>query len=144
MADRMLVQLFGNASGDAAGAFDVPEDANIVGVDWDMSGSNLDTVGDAASAQLSFLATSQFSVNDARGMISTISMTANATEGTGTDPAVTTIQKYIDMSDPGLSVSGGERVYLHISLSSGVAAGVRCVIHLSVRGSAVRRSRRRR
>lgn len=144
MADRMLVQLFANASGDAAGAFDVPQDSDIVGVDWDLIASDMDTVADQAQCQLSFLATSQFSTNDARGMISNISARANATEGTGTDPAIVSANKFVDMSNPGLSVSGGERVYLHVSLSAGVAVSVRVIIHLSVRGSAVRRSRRRR
>ncbi len=144
MADRMLIQLFANASGDSAGSFDIPEDSTLVGVDWDLTAADLDSATDLAEAQLSFLATSQFNVNDARGMISSVGLKANATEGTATDPAVTTAQKYVDMSNPGLSVAGGERVHLHLNLSTGVSARCRVILHLSVRGTAVRRARRRR
>lgn len=143
MAERMLIQLFGTTSGDAAGAFDVPEDGAIVGVDWDVRGYDLDTSGDTLDAQLSFLATSQFSVNDARGIISSVGISANNSEGTATNPIPVTAQKYVNMDDPPLMVAGGERIYLHLNLSTGVTASVRCIVHLSAR-TATRRARRRR
>ncbi len=144
MADRTLIQLWAQTTGDGAAQIDIPEDALIVGVDWDMAASDLDSVADSALAQLSFLSTNQFSVNDARGVISSISIRANNTEGTATNPIVSSVQKFVNMENPGLSVAGGERLHLHLSLSTGVAVSVRCVVHLSVRGTAVRRSRRRR
>ena len=116
----------------------------IVGVDWSIKAQDLDTVGDEMSAQLSFLTTSQHTTNDARGVISNIGMYANNTEGTPTNPIIASQQKYINMGDDGIDVSGGERLYIHTIFSSGVAGEVHCVVHFSFKRAPARRARRRR
>ena len=139
-----LLQMYAavSATADGVASIDIPEDGEIVGIDWDLvarSGWNTD---EAMEVQLSFLATAQFTTNDARGAISSISIGIGALATNGV-PGGLHASKYVGMPE-GLDVAGGERLHLHSLETGSVNAEVRCLIHLKTRRPTARRTRRRR
>lgn len=141
-----IIQMYANvtATADAVASIDIPEDGQITGVDWDIhstgaSGSFVDD--DSMEVQLSFLATNQFATNDARGTVSTISMGMGTLTTSGNVGGMHG-QKHVAF-DPGIEVSGGERLHLHSKEGGTADCQVRCMIHLLVR-TTKRRARRRR
>ena len=134
-----VIQMYGTGDGgtdDAVANIDIPQDGTITGIDWAVE-STLNADGEVTGVELSFIATNQMAVNDARGALSVVRAALGLlTSGAG----VTSINKFVPMD---IDVSGGERLYLHIVASSGVATAVSCLIHFRPRGGVVRRSRRR-
>ena len=117
---------------------DIPQDGFILGIDWDAF-ALLNATAEFFKAELSFITASLFQTNDVRGRISSISAAINITTSGGTHSA---IQKYVDIKE--LTVAGGERLFMHLSASGGVASDTRCNIHFEMRGGSTRRSARRR
>lgn len=144
MAEIMPMQLTGsgtaNATSNAVAAIDIPQDGDIVGFDGVLEAPSMadDT---RIRCSLSFLSTNQFDSNDARGTIAEWrSMVAVVTSGGGN----VTSQKWINLQPDGISVSGGERLYVHTDSSAANATPrFNIVIYLRVK-STTRRSRRRR
>ncbi len=139
-----ILQMFAQATATADGiaSIDVPEDGEIVGIDWDMVASAGFGDLDNMQIQLSFLASSQFTTNDARGAISSCGIGVGAITTSGVGGGLQA-QKFVWLTD-GLDVAGGERLHLH-SLRVGVATTeVRCLVHLKTRKARARRTSRRR
>lgn len=118
---------------------DIPEDGTIVGIEW-ATNADLDADGEFVVPELSFISTSQGGTNDARGIISQI---AGRMSLTTSGVAMVSLNGYTPMD---LAVAGGERLYLHVSASSGVTSTLRCNIHFQpvAQGGLRRRSARRR
>lgn len=135
-----IIQLFaaGTATADDAAAVDIPEDGRISAIQWGAN-AELNASGESFIAELSFLSTNLFTQNDARGMISVIRSEAGLlTSGMG----ITAMNLQVLIED--LRVAGGERIHLHVNVSSGVAFDVACLIHLETGRALPRRSARRR
>lgn len=122
---------------DAAAQVDIPQDGVVTGVDWDGE-VDLDADAESMRSELSFIATNQFGQNDVRGRISGVSAQISLTTS---GAPVGSLQKFVGPLD--LPVAGGERLYLHVQSSTGVAGDVRCNVHLDVSRSPTRRSARR-
>ena len=139
-----ILQLYASISGtgDGVASLDVPEDGEIMGIDWDMVGTAGFQSADAIQAQLSFLASSQFVTNDARGAISSCGLAVGLVSTNGTGGGIHA-QKFVSMEE-GLNVSGGERLHLHALLVGVATTETRCLVHLKTKRTAARRSRRRR
>jgi len=122
----------------AVASIDIPFDGQITGVDWDAR-ADLDADTEQFNAELSFVATSQLGSNDVRGRVSSIAAMCSLT--TSGAPVVS-IDKFVGPME--LPVQGGERLYIHISATSGLVSEVRCNVHLDSRTAPRRRSSRRR
>ena len=136
-----VIGMYGAITGDtqnAIAAIDIPQDGVIIGLDWDFS-VNFDADSEVEAAELSFIATNQLTTNDVRGRISSVSAAAAVLTAVGINSQ--NIQKWLGGFD--LPVSGGERLYLHASGSSGVTGLVRMNIFFDQSGT-MRRSARRR
>ncbi len=136
-----VIGIFGAGTGgteDAVAMIDIPQDGFIIGIDWDAH-ATLDT-SETISAELSFISTNQLTTNDVRGRISSIS--AQTTILTAVGASEVSIQKWLGSFD--IAVSGGERLFLHVTASAGVASVVRCNLYVDFSGATTRRSARRR
>lgn len=131
------------ASGDSVAAVDIPEDGQIMGIDWTITsqaaGGGMGN-DDQAVLQLSFLSTRAFTVNDIRGVISMAGVSNGVLTTSGM--TATHANKYVGFVEP-LEVAGGERIHLHYLEGGAAVMDVWCVVQLSVRKT-IRRSRRRR
>ncbi len=136
-----VIGLYGAFTGgteNALGMIDIPQDGFIIGVDWDLR-ADLDADGELIEAELSFIATNQLATNDARGRISSVS--AMVTVLTAVGGHTVGLQKWLGSFD--ISVSGGERIFLHTNGSAGVTGSVRCNMYVDQPGSTRRSARRR-
>lgn len=123
---------------DAAASVDIPRDGFITGIEWDAN-ADLDADTERFRAELSFIATNQFATNDVRGRISSVSVQISLTTS---GIATAFLQKWVGPLN--LRVAGGERLYLHLFGTSGLASEARCNVHLDTGTGAERRSARRR
>ncbi len=140
----MPIKMFANATGDNAASIDIPQDGGIVGFSSSFTAADLDAAGDVARWELSFHTTNQLGNNDARGTIGQGEMLANI-EGTPASAVAQTMENYINLQPDGIPVNVGERLHIHMVLSSGVSANLAIVVFLKIgRGRAPRRSARRR
>jgi len=136
-----VIGLFAAGTGgteNATAQIDIPQDGFILGIDWDMY-AIFDANNESIAVELSFIATNQLLTNDVRGRISSISA-FNQLLTSGIHAL--TVQKYVDIKE--LTVSGGERLYLHLVSVAGVISTTRCNIHFEMTGGSTRRSARRR
>lgn len=135
-----LIHMRGDGTGgaeNAAANIDIPEDGMITGVEWSAAPA-LNADGEEFAAELSFIATGQFSTNDSRGQISVV----RARLGLLTSGASATgLDRFTPMD---LAVSGGERIYLHLTATAGVVSSVELIIHFEPGSTRTRRSARRR
>lgn len=122
---------------DAMAMIDIPQDGFIIGIDWD--GSFFLNAQEEVEIEVSFIATNQLTTNDTRGRLSSIS--ARGALVTAVGLPIVSIQKWLGSFD--LSVSGGERLYLHALSTAGVNGEVRCGLYADL-GTTTRRSARRR
>ena len=124
------------ASADGAASLDVQFDGVITAVDWSVR-ANLDADDEFYVCEVSFLSTSTFSANDARGSISMIAEQAGLlTSGA----MVTNGNKAV--AGMRIPVNAGERIYLHGQLS--VTGAVTAQVYLHVEDTSDPRLRRRR
>lgn len=134
----------GVVTSDNVASIDIPEDGNIVGIDWTMVpgvGTGTFNGTDDIRVQLSFLSTSQFAQNDARAVISSVGMGVGALTGSGLGSVY--VNKTIAFHEA-LDVAAGERLYLHAAENGAAGYEVSCHIHLQIRAKAQRRRTRRR
>lgn len=136
-----VIGMFGAGTGgteNAIASLDIPQDGFLLGCDWDMY-AIFDANNESLAVELSFIATNQLLTNDVRGRISSISaFNQLLTSGI----AVVSVQKYVDFKE--ITVSGGERLYLHLIGVAGVVSTTRCNLHFEMSGGSTRRSARRR
>lgn len=106
----MVYKLFKEVAGatEASATLDIREDDTLTGVLFDLSASG--TLGNNINveAELSFISTSQFEVNDTNGVICAQRLQFSFTTSGAT---VAGVPVFIPMN---LSVAGGERMYLHV------------------------------
>ena len=123
-----LLQMYGAGSGgteNALASIDVPEDGQIVGVQWALE-ADMDADLEFIRCEVSFIATNTINTNDARGMISAIRGMLNLTTTGGSFAA---INVYVPIPD--LDVSGGERLYLHMASSASMTSAVNAMCKYS-------------
>lgn len=136
-----VIGMYGAITGDTQDALamiDIPQDGFIIGIDWDLHAS-LDAA-ETVNAELSFIATNQFTTNDVRGRLSSISCQADVVTAVGV--VSTGLQKWLGSFD--ISVAGGERLFLHTLATTGVTGAIRCNLFIDFTGGTTRRSARRR
>ncbi len=143
MPDITPIQMFdaGSSTADAVASIDIPQNGKIVGIDWSVRGEGFAADADLVEYDLSFVSTNQRTTNDARGTISSIMLGVSA--ATAAALVATYANKYVDLKD-GISVSAGERLYLHLSASTNATASVICMVHFRFGASTARRTARRR
>lgn len=133
-------QLFTTATTDAAAQLDIPEDGDIVAIHGEMVASDLDTDADRIEAELSFLSTSQFTTNDARGSIAALRLMGTVETLVG----VATPRAALDIAlGDGIPVAAGERLYIHVSASAGVNPRISFHVYIAHRAVTRRRGRLR-
>lgn len=133
-----VYKLFGDVTGgsqDDAASVDVQADGNINAIHGTLYG-DLDADGESIVAELSFLSTNTFLVNDARGSLFTLggqmSLTTSGVAFTGLNDSISGIK---------IPVSQGERIHLHISSTAGVSGD--CFMYLYVEDGIAAAQRRR-
>lgn len=118
---------------------DIPQEGFIVGILGHVRGSGMAT-GDSAEAEVSFLSTHQFLVNDARGsLMEMATKTGDITTSGQAQASQTTFMSFLD----GIPVAAGERLHLHTQGSTGVTPTGLFMLYILL-GSIRRRSQRRR
>lgn len=121
-----VIKMYAAGSGgsqDAVAQVDVPMPGHIVGVDWAVriapSGADF-----LAEMQLSFRSSSSFTTNDDRGIISEVKFAGDLTTS---GAANTAANKYVLLPD--VPVMGGERIYLHLSVTASVVTANVVLVH---------------
>ena len=135
-----VIQMYGSVSADTddVSSIDVPEDGEIMGVMIDMK-SPLAANADSMQAEVSFLSSSQFVTNDARGIISRCLLAT----GTLTTSGQANAQGYSNIIfHKGVSVNAGERIHLHFETDTNVACGIHALLIFKFKGG-IRAARRR-
>lgn len=119
---QMIIATTTGGTESALAAVDVPQDGNIIGLDWSVR-SDLDADGEFTDLQLSF-GSQRTAVNDSRQVISSAAMQAYLlTSGYG----VATINKFVGPLK--ISVSAGERLYIHANSTAGVVTIATVIIY---------------
>jgi len=122
-----IIKLYGAGTGgaqDALGAMDVPMPGHIIGGQWAIR-CDLDATDEQFVAQVSFRAASAYTTNDDRGLISEARSRASLI--TAESSPANNINLYVALPD--LPIMGGERLYLHVSASTGVVSDVTFFLH---------------
>lgn len=138
-----IIQMWAAVTGgiqNGAAVIDVPANGALWGIDWAVA-TLLNAVGETFYAELSFVATGQAQTNDVRGLISAVRSRMHLlTSGVG----VMGINKYVGLSG-GLKVQGGERLFVNMDSTIGLAGDVNLYLHFDpTAGAPARRSSRRR
>jgi len=124
-------------SADAAATLDIPEDGTIKGI-YITGSALLDASNEAATFEVSFIATNQIVSNDSRATLAILRLRS----GLLTSGAVLGASAaHIPMD---VEVAGGERMYVHAVLAGTANADCNAIIFLETRRPITRRSRRRR
>lgn len=118
---------------------DVPEDGTIEAIHGMVFGAAM-ADNDNCSAELSFLSTNQFNLNDARGAIAEVTVKSSSVTTSGQGPA--SAMQYFNFN-PGIPINAGERLHLHTDASSGVTPTGQFTIYMRTSGGG-RRARSRR
>lgn len=123
-----VIKMAGAGNGDIDNAIaqvDIPMAGDLIGVQWAID-SDLNANGEYSRVQLSFRSSNSFDVNDDRGVISEVkAMMSLTTSGVGLDA------RNFYCSLPDIPIASGERLYLHVSASTGVATNVVCLLHFT-------------
>lgn len=136
---QTVLHMVGNGTGgteNAVANIDIPDDGTIEGVHHIVIGDT-DADNEQVVSEFSFIATTQYATNDARGVISVMAvrcglLTSGAVQGA--------LANYVPMD---IDVSGGERVYLHSVASASVTSTHILDIYFTPTRGLPRRARRR-
>lgn len=135
-------------------AIDIPEDGVLEAVSAlihaTVAGAETPAVGTEIayilSAELSFLSTNQFNINDARGSIAEVHVSYHVSaDGTAGGPGSSKMSESSFLTlGKGLTVNAGERIHAHCSSNSATLTGrFVFVLYLSTKGGGRRSGRRR-
>jgi len=133
-----MAAVFTGGTQDALAQIDVPQDGVLLGIDWDMAASL--NAAETCAVELSFIATNLLNINDVRGRISAVSTHAGLATAVGLSTSF--VQKWISGIE--LFLAAGERLYLHVVSTAGVAGTARCGLWFDGGATVTRRSARRR
>lgn len=125
---------------DGVASIDVPEDGEIVAIAGVVYGTGM-ADDDRAMAEISFLSTSQFGVNDARGAI--VGLVVQVGVVTTSGQAQAQDSGVIVFGGAGIPVNAGERIHLHTSATTGVIPSATFMLYMTTTGGG-RRSRKTR
>lgn len=141
MKGMQIIQMFTAADTDAAAVIDVPDNGEILMVEWEMAQSGGGAADfDGVRAELSFGSVSSFATNDARQVICGIMITTDLT-GVAANTLRGDARKEC-YYDEGITVAAGERLYLHIGdIANGGNAACYCRIGFRFSGQGVARRR---
>ena len=139
MADA-IIQMYGGPSSDTddVSSIDMPEDGLLMGVFISMQSPSM-VQGKEMQVEISFLSSSQFTTNDARGIIAhTCLATATpTTEGGAGAMANTNI-----IFHSGITIAAGERIHMHFETSDSVLCRIHALLIFKFKGG-IRSVRRR-
>ena len=147
MSDTTVLSMSGtgatNSTANAVAAIDIPQDGVLLSALFSMNNNlNFTPVSgahDRIAAELSFISTNQFGVNDRRGTIATIRTGAVWLTSGG---ASMSVNQWVQFGD-GILVAGGERIYVHTFASDGPQCLFDFQIYFRVGRRIGRRSARR-
>ncbi len=143
MHNQLIQMYYSGAANEAAATIDVPDDGVIKAVFFSLIAGDIAIDGDLLRAQLSFGSTRAMTSNDARQVICNAAMQFELV-GAGANLLNSSMHKEIYFDD-GISVQGGERLYLHF-LAGGTPPAVDicyCDILFAFKGTGTVASRRR-
>lgn len=136
-----VIQMYGTASADSdsVAQIDVPEDAHLHFALLNIRSPSGMTSAKYAQMEVSFLSSSQFSTNDARGIIGRCQISG----GTVTTSGQVSADGQAHLHFPkGISVVAGERIHLHIETSDTVLITCHALLVFKFKGG-IRQGRRR-
>lgn len=139
MPDTLVTMYAAGTGGteNAAANIDVQDDGNIVGIQVAHS-ADLDATDEAATASLSFISTNQITINDTRGELIVSRLRVGLVTA---ESGLVSTNFYVPMD---VTVSGGERLFMHLAATAGVLSDCSMVVHFNFRRTPPRRSQRRR
>ena len=132
--------MFGNSSADGAATIDIPQDGRLVGLGFSVGAGGMDAENDGASIEISFNSTNQRTTNDARASIA--SGKIRVTAATVAAIQTTHLNKEVTLMG-GIEVLAGERIYMHILLTSGVSVAALVLLYFEFRKTRRAATRRR-
>ena len=137
---ELMIKMYATAtaSSDDVASIDVPEDGELMGVVMCISNAAM-VAAKRSAIELSFLSSSQFTTNDARGVIGFVEITTSALNTNGLAKSNET-QSFI--FHKGLSVNAGERIHLHFLTTDTSTAVMNAFLIFKFKGG-VRAARRR-
>lgn len=138
-----VIRIAGSGTGAAdndVASIDVPADGELMAVSGTLIAAGA-AADDAATAELSFLSTSQIDVNDARGSI----LQVRKATGAVTTSGQTGNSQQISISFPGggIPVAAGERIHMHTAATGGVTPTGIFDMYFSLKGGGRPAMRRR-
>ena len=147
MADTTILTMAGagttNTASNAVAAMDIPADGFLLGAQLTIYNAAdftpVSAVHERIGAELSFISTNQFGVNDRRGALAEI----RAAMILLTNGAAKMSENLMAIFGDGIKVAGGERLYVHTTASDGPVPSFTIMIMFKPGRSIGRRSARR-
>ena len=124
MSENSVIQMYGTADTDSSATIDVPDDGVLLSTYLNMMTTGQAADGDYSAMQLSFGSVSQFTTNDARGVLAHCGISADL-GGAAANVFLNMNHSNIEYGD-GIKVFGGERLFIHV-VSAGNATVTRWV-----------------
>ena len=135
-----VIQMYGGPSTDTddVSSIDMPEDGQLMGVHISMQSPSMSQAKEM-QCEVSFLSSSQFVTNDARGIIAHSTLATSTPTTSGGGPAFS--NSYI-IYHSGLPIAAGERIHLHFETSDSVLCRIHVLLIFKFKGG-IRSVRRR-
>lgn len=126
-----IYKLRANGNGDSLASLDIQIDGIITAIFMTGKGSGMDALNDGWMAEVSFLSSSTFTVNDVRGSLMTIQSEIGFLTTGGCNTGVNA-----NISSMEVPVSAGERIHMHIlHLGTISSATVHCYLYVLDKGT---------
>jgi len=135
-------KMFGSTGSntDSVATVDIQDDGFIEALYVDLSAGGMDGLSDQCEAEISFGSSNTFSTNDARASIITVRQVQNfLTSGGGALGKAA----FVSFSR-GIPVNAGERIHMHVQMSTGVTITVHAYLYVATTRGVTRRAVRRR
>ena len=141
MSVDSIIKLAGSGmtgSSDSVVSIDMPEDGEIIAISGTISDDTM-VIAERVRIEISFLSTSQFNSNDARGAIFMMSLGSITTTGGSSAHA----NHAVSFGGDGIPINAGERIHMHASITGSPAAEAEVLLYIKLKGGARRSTRRR-
>lgn len=121
--ETTLIQMFTTLQGDASAAIDIPDNGVMLGCILGIEGL-LNADAESAIMSIEFGAANTQAVNDTRGMIACLAVRAGLLTSGGLTASASQEFRFGE----GITLFGGERIYLHTSATGGTVSRARALL----------------
>lgn len=121
--ETTLIQMYTTIQGDAAATIDIPDNGVLLGIVLGIEGL-LNADAESAIVSVEFGAANTHAVNDTRGMIAALAVRAGLLTSGGLTASAS---QHFEFGE-GLTLFGGERIYMHTAATGGTLSRARALL----------------